>query len=358
MEAVQAALAARGLDALRVELLLAFAALYTLPALLMVALTAGPRRRMAASREKDKDASAVQVVRLTNRAIASTAMFTLPAVVVARNLAVWSPWSGGAWCSPLDPLQTVLLHMQLMYYVMDTPYTLLKRDAEQIVHHAIGFGLALPTVRMGKCGLPMCAVMFTEQARHPGGSARLRYTRQAACGGAARGTPCFRREQLRAASAARFALTCRLALPRRGLPGAQGSSIWVRYTKLARYFLPSYSPLERLLVALNYYQNFLFTCPFLNTPLLLRLAHEVSGPAACAAKRGAACFAFCPLLTLRRPQILLGTAFPIEGVQKNVLGGAILLQLLYDWHWNVKLRASWVSYRKKIKALKGGKKQT
>jgi len=357
MEAAQAALASRGLDALRVELLLAFAALYTLPALLMVALTAGPRRRMAASRDKDKDASAVQVVRLTNRAIASTAMFTIPAVVVFRNLATWTPWGGGAWCTPLDPLQTALQHMQLMYYVMDTPYTLLKRDAEQIVHHAIGFGLALPTVRMGKCGLPMCAVMWTEQARHRLCRPRLRYAHAAARAAVQRAVHVLWAGTLRAASAVRFALTRRRALPRRCVWYAQGSSIWVRYTKLARYFLPSYSPLERVLVALNYYQNFLFTCPFLNTPLLLRLAHEVSQPAAHAAMRCAVCLLSALLLTLRRPQILLGTGFPIEGVQKNVLGGAILLQLLYDWHWNVKLRASWISYRKKIKALKGGKKQ-
>ena len=49
----------------------------------------------------------------------------------------------------------------------------------------------------------------------------------------------------------------------------------MRYTKLARYFLPSYSALERALVALNYYQNFYVMCLFINTPLLLRLAHEV-----------------------------------------------------------------------------------
>ena len=163
MEAAQATLAAHGLGSLSAELLLYFAALYTVPGLVMVALTSAARRRMAAA--GDKDTSGVQVVRLTNRAIASTAMFTLPAVVVFRNLAVWSPWAGGTWCAPLDPLQTALLHMQLMYYVMDTPYTLYKRDVEQIVHHTIGFGLALPTVRLGKCGLPMCAVMFSEQAR-------------------------------------------------------------------------------------------------------------------------------------------------------------------------------------------------
>ena len=163
MAAAQAALAAEGLDTLRVELLLRFAALYTLPGVVMIALTASSRRAMASA--GDKDASAVQVMRLTNRAIASTVMFTLPALIVFRNLAVWTPWGGGAWCNPLDELQTELLHMQLMYYVMDTPYTLLKRDIEQIVHHSIGFGLALPTVRLGKCGLPMCAVMFTEQAR-------------------------------------------------------------------------------------------------------------------------------------------------------------------------------------------------
>ena len=157
--ALQAVLQARGLGSLDASLLTTFAAVYTLPALAMVAVTAGIRARMG----KDEDSSAVQVIRLTNRAIASTSMFVAPALVLARNLHVWSPWAGGVWCSPLDSLQRTLLHMQLMYYVMDTPYTLLKRDMEQIVHHSIGFGLAVPTVQLGLCGLPMCAVMFTEQ---------------------------------------------------------------------------------------------------------------------------------------------------------------------------------------------------
>jgi hypothetical protein len=161
MAGAQAQLDAHGLDVMDVRLLALFAAVYTLPGVAMVAATARPRARFSA----DEDASAVQVVRLTNRAIASTSMFILPALVLARNLSVWSPWSGGLWCSPLDELQRTLLHMQLMYYIMDTPYTLVKRDLEQIIHHAIGFGLAVPTVMLGACGLPMCAVMFTEQAR-------------------------------------------------------------------------------------------------------------------------------------------------------------------------------------------------
>jgi hypothetical protein len=160
--AAQALLAANGLGVLDVRLLSAFAALYTFPGLAMVVATSAARRRMTAPGD---DASAVQVVRLTNRAIASTAMFILPALVVLRSLDVWSPWRGGLWCSPLDAAQRTLLHMQLMYYVMDTPYTLLKRDIEQCVHHAIGLGLALPTVQLGACGLPMCAIMFAEQAR-------------------------------------------------------------------------------------------------------------------------------------------------------------------------------------------------
>ena len=281
MAAAQAALTAQGLGALRVQMLLYFAALYTFPGLVMVAVTSPSRRRLAAA--GDKDTSGVQVIRLTNRAIASTAMFTLPAVVVARNLAVWSPWSGGAWCSPLDPLQTVLLHMQLMYYVMDTPYTLYKRDMEQIVHHTIGFGLAMPTVRLGKCGLPMCAVMFTEQARaaHRGAArGALLLLRRSASPGRQCAHGRLWAGTLRCAGAARPALTRRRARSRRGAPWAQGSSIWVRYTKLARYFLPSYSALERALVALNYYQNFYVMCLFINTPLLLRLAHEVRAPAA------------------------------------------------------------------------------
>ena len=136
--ATQAWLNGQGLGLLQVPQLCAFAALYTFPGLVMVAATASARRRMA----KDEDASATQVVRLTNRAIASTTMFVLPALVVARNAATWTPWAGGVWCSPLDALQTSLLHMQLMYYLVDMPYTLAKGDVEQVVHHAIGLGLA------------------------------------------------------------------------------------------------------------------------------------------------------------------------------------------------------------------------
>jgi hypothetical protein len=161
MAGAQAQLEAYGLGVIDVRLLALFAAVYTLPGVAMVAATARARSRFTA----DEDTSAVQVVRLTNRAIASTSMFILPALVLARNLSVWTPWAGGLWCSPLDELQRTLLHMQLMYYIMDTPYTLLKGDVEQIVHHTIGFGLAVPTVLLGACGLPMCAVMFSEQAR-------------------------------------------------------------------------------------------------------------------------------------------------------------------------------------------------
>jgi len=138
-----------------------FACVYTLPGWAMVGLTAGVRSRFG----PQKDASAVEVVRLTNRTIASTAMYIVPFLLMLRNLHVWSPWSGGVWDSPLDSTQRALLHMQLMYYVCDMPYTLLKRDVEQVVHHCIGFGLAGPTVLLGKCGLPMCAIMFTEQVR-------------------------------------------------------------------------------------------------------------------------------------------------------------------------------------------------
>ncbi len=51
----------------------------------------------------------------------------------------------------------------------------------------------------------------------------------------------------------------------------------MRYTKLQRYFLAPYNPLERLLVALNYYQNFYIMVLFVNTPLLLRVPHEARG---------------------------------------------------------------------------------
>jgi hypothetical protein len=202
MEALQAALDARGLGVLDARLLAAFAALYTLPGLAMAAATAGPRRRLGA----DEDASATQVVRLTNRAIASTAMFVLPALVVLRNLAVWSPWRGGAWCAPLDALQATLLHMQLMYYVTDTPYTLAKGDLEQLVHHAIGLGLAVPTVLLGACGLPMCAIMFTEQVRAAawarfGTRARRRSAGSGAAAPAGAGTFCVQRTRRRTQAA-------------------------------------------------------------------------------------------------------------------------------------------------------------
>ena len=56
-------------------------------------------------------------------------------------------------------------------------------------------------------------------------------------------------------------------------------------------------------------------------------------------------------------QILLGSSFPIYGASKNVLGGAILLQVVYDWYWNLRLRKSWVSYQRKLKALRADKKK-
>ena len=40
-----------------------------------------------------------------------------------------------------------------------------------------------------------------------------------------------------------------------------------------------------------------------------------------------------------------------------MLGGAILLQVVYDWYWNLRLRKSWVSYQKKLKALRADKKK-
>ena len=143
----------------------------------------------------------------------------------------------------------------------------------------------------------------------------------------------------------------------------------MRYTKLARYFLPSYSALERTLVALNYYQNFYVMCLFINTPLLLRLAHEVRAPDKSAPTRAyarsprffACVTAPCAAYRLTCPpvftQILLGSSFPIYGASKLVLGGAILLQVVYDWYWNLRLRKSWVSYQKKLKTLRADKKK-
>ena len=158
------AMAPLDLGVFSVDLVLLFAIVYTLPGWLMALLTRGARKRLAKSDGKE-DNSATQVVRLTNRTIASTAMYVVPFLLTLRNLDTWSPWRGGVWDSPLDATQNALLHMQLMYYVCDMPYTLLKGDTEQVIHHVIGFGLAVPTVFLGKCGLVMCAILFTEQAR-------------------------------------------------------------------------------------------------------------------------------------------------------------------------------------------------
>jgi hypothetical protein len=92
---------------------------------------------------------------------------------------------------------------------------------------------------------------------------------------------------------------------------AQGTSIWVRYIKMLRYFLPAYSSVERVLVALNFVQNTLFFF-VVNTPLLLRIAHEV----------------------------LYGTGIPVQGAAKYVLGYAMLLQLAYDAYWTRRLWSS------------------
>lgn len=154
-------MALASLVALDPRLCALFGAVYTVPGWAMVLATRGARSRLGTG----KDRSATEVVRLTNRTIASTSMYVVPLLLVLANLHVWSPWTGGQWDSPLDSTQRALLHMQLMYYLVDMPYTLLKKDVEQVVHHAIGLGLALPTVQLNKCGLVMCSVLFTEQAR-------------------------------------------------------------------------------------------------------------------------------------------------------------------------------------------------
>ena len=156
-------MALSSLAALDPRLCAVFGAVYTVPGWVMVLATRGVRAKLGPG----EDGSATQVVRLTNRTIASTSMYVVPLLLVLANLHVWSPWTGGQWDSPLDDTQRALLHMQLMYYLVDMPYTLLKRDVEQVVHHAIGLGLALPTVQLNKCGLVMCSVLFTEQARAP-----------------------------------------------------------------------------------------------------------------------------------------------------------------------------------------------
>lgn len=161
----EAALVSRGITTLKPRLAALFALVYTLPAWAAALATARLRRRLPPG----KDRTAIEFVRLVNRAIASTTMYFVPAYICLKGLAVWSPWAGGVWNTPLSPTQLALLHMQSMYYVMDMPYTVAKGDTEQVVHHVIGLGLAIPSCLVGGCGLPMCATLFTEQAR---GSAR------------------------------------------------------------------------------------------------------------------------------------------------------------------------------------------
>ena len=101
----------------------------------------------------------------------------------------------------------------------------------------------------------------------------------------------------------------------------------MRYTKMQRYFLPRYNPLERLLVLLNFVQNIIFFFA-VNTPLLLRVSHE----------------------------ILFGTGIPITGPGKYVLGGAVALQLVYDAYWTTRLWNSYWAYQAKLKARSKGAK--
>ena len=216
--------------------------------------------------EEKEDASATEVIRLTNRMMASVLMFTLPPVVFAYNLDRWTPWGGGEWCTPIDRFQKILLHLQTTYYLVDTPYTLMKGDIEQIIHHIIGLGMAAGPLSLNKCGLPMMAIMFTEQ----------------------------------------------------------GSSIWVRFVKIQRYFLPKYNALERLLVRLNYYQNMWIMALFINTPLLLRCAHQL---------------------------IISKQGIPLSKDVSTAFGVFVFLQLIYDWYWYMRLMASFRSYCSKIRAV-------
>lgn len=120
-----------------------------------------------------EDASAIQVIRLVNRMVASTLMYFIPIVIFAQNMhrragrilslaqewpaepaarpvllptvqrstraraqrelpwveapspfppwaRRWNPWTGGEWCTPLDKFQTILLHLQTTYYLVRT----------------------------------------------------------------------------------------------------------------------------------------------------------------------------------------------------------------------------------------------
>ena len=34
-----------------------------------------------------------------------------------RCVRSWNPWGGGEWCAPFDPLQLIMMHLQVTYYL-------------------------------------------------------------------------------------------------------------------------------------------------------------------------------------------------------------------------------------------------
>ena len=115
---------------------------------------------------------------------------------------------------PSHQLQSWLLHFQLTYYVFDTPWTMIKGDVEQLVHHTIGVPLAAVPIYAGACGVPVCFGLFSEQ----------------------------------------------------------GLSIFVRLVKVARFYVAKHHFLDRTLIFLNWLQCGLFT-PFIGVPYLLLIAY-------------------------------------------------------------------------------------
>ena len=162
------------------------------------------------------DRSFVQIVRLSSRALVSTTMYVFPPMLLWTTRGSWNPWTGGDWCTPMSSAESWLLQMQLMYYVFDTPFTVCVGDKEQIIHHSIGIFLVLPSLLSSGCGVPTVA----------------------------------------------------------GLWCLQGSTILTRYIKLLRYVLPKHTPLEKMLVFLNYVQCFYVFLPLVATPLLLNVIFQ------------------------------------------------------------------------------------
>jgi hypothetical protein len=245
----------------------------------------------------------VTYLRLSNRLLASLVMFTLPIWIfffqADRRVDYFNPWMSGSrnetrdWCEPTHPmtkksytislLETRLVQFQFMYYIVDTPLTLFHRDFEQIFHHIIGLGMLLPPMVLTICYMPVLSGLWSEQ----------------------------------------------------------GISIWVRFTKLQRYFLPKYNAVERTLVHMNFYQN---AISFLMFSLPLFLGGAFYAFRAIASQWG------LHAMYLRNGWVIDDrTESGLIAFVAFWIGAFILWQAMYDLYWQTRLYASYGKYQDTVR---------